>query len=206
MIPDAYAVALRSSDYVGWVAYVDGHAIFEAVPNGVRLATPMAGGLTLPHRPSDRHTKDWKDVPRHRLDRLEVYWLRDAFPPDEQPIVQIDRPPDRRIRFIQFKQGGVLVPGGAATHRRRHELEEELSRAAGQRRTGILSWTVGYFDREKQKSELWKLVPANPNHAAQVFHAGPVRHPCWPRPGDGEPFNERRHGFGLARELIGKGG
>lgn len=192
---DVYAYSLANSDYIGWVAYVDGSPIHEHVPfaqglrkGGVGLAqlTPDAKGL--PARPENRNTMEWRDLPHERVHRVELYWARENVPPSHQPVIRLDRPQGADVRFIQFKRAALLTSAGFAAKRDAADLKDLRS---GQERIPLISWTIGVWDKRASEAVLLEVFPDRTEGYVEVH--GPVPHPCWPRP----------VGFGLAPHTVG---
>ncbi len=187
MIPETYRLELAPSDYIGWVAYVDGVPIYEHVPNlqastkgGGEMAQPVAGALLMPYRKIERNCMDWKQVPYDRVQRLEIYFGREWISPRNQPPIRLDRG-NPALRFIQFKRGAIIVQAGAGAG----------FDGGGQMRSGVLSYIGGYWDPLHGRSELWE-VGRTPTPNGQMLHQMTEGHPCWPRP----------DGFGLGPHTV----
>ena len=190
MIADTYAAQLRESRYIGWVVYVDGVPIYENVPSfqasttgGAGFAQPISAGLVLPNRQMSRNCLQWDMLPHDKIQRLELWFGWDHTAPQNQPVVRLDRMgPD--LRFIQMKRGAVVVNSGFA-----HNLPQD-----GQMRTGVQSYTVGYWDPIPNITELIevKRLRDQITGASAITRRAVRGHPCWPMP----------HGFGLAPETV----
>jgi hypothetical protein len=193
MTEESYATSLAYSDYEGWVAYTAEGPIFERVPfsqasakGGYGLAQPIPGAVLPTTREADRNTVEWRDLPHDKILRVELYWARHRVEPSRQPVVRLDRPVGMNVRFFQFKTGGVLIQGGQSSGVPvSHNVFKDLSR--GQERTGIIAWTVGYWDKDNGEAKLVEVTKT------EIIQRGPVCHPCWPTP----------YGFGLSPQAVG---
>jgi hypothetical protein len=169
--------ALRASSYEGWVAWVNGQPIFEAVPLNPRLAQLAPGAATQMTRQPGRNVMDWDDVPNERIDLLEVYFDRGFR--KEQPALMIAKNPGADLCFFQMKTTGMVVNVGVLAH----------AQHRGQERTGVHGYRIGYFDRKQNFSMMWEVQRG----VWQPKEYPIVGHPCWPRP----------HGYGLNPTIMG---
>lgn len=169
---EQWAMSIRDSDYIGWVAYVDGQPIFEAVRRPVGAYQLAATAPDAPiHRAEDRRTMQWRDLPHERVERVELYWARGQL---SQPAFRIDRAPDcHTMRFLQMKRGGISVPTQAGERPTRH---------------GLVAYVIGYWDPARPLAELWEIGDR------EVRKLGAVKDPWAPKP---EGFGLNRRAFGL---------
>lgn len=194
---------IAESDYEGWVGWVDGAPVLNPSTNGLVAwdgCTPIFE--EVPHQPTlfplahgledrarnvnfgDRKTLDWKQLPHERVMILELYAFRNTY--GNQPLVTLYRNVNRDVRWIQFKRGSIVVPGGLVTKER-----NEDKFGTSQRRTGINSWCVGYWDRTVGQCEMIEFFAAG-GEPQRWSHDG-ANHPCWPKP----------MGFGLSPVVLG---
>jgi hypothetical protein len=190
---EAHADLLKQSDYIGWVVYVDGTPIHEHVPyfqsadsaGGSMYAQGLNSELLLPNRELGRNCLDWKMLPHHKIQRLELYFGREWSPPHRQPVIRLDRAgPD--LRFIQYKKGSILINAGVS--------KEPHSLGEGQMRTGCTHYVIGYWDPIPNITEIITVGrAADPLKGTIPITREAVRgHPCWPRP----------QGFGLGPQIV----
>lgn len=188
--------SLAASDYEGWVAWVGGHpvvgpdgilrawdgcsALLEAVPHNAGLAQLVRGTERVHH--AERGVIDWAELPHARVRCLELYAFRASRPGETQPLISVQAQPGRDLRWIQYKRTGIVVSAGGGV-------------ADGQRRTGIESWTVGYWDRTVGQMQMWRIPRRGPwpSEKYPLLELDGANHPCWPRP----------LGFGLAPHVLG---
>ena len=170
------AHSIVESDYEGWVAWVDGHPIFEAVPWNARLLPLVAGARELPTRFGGRQTMEWKRVPAEQLTRFELYFARAVYP--NQPVIRFDREPGGDVRFIQMKMTGALVTTPA--------------------RLGLIGYRVGYWQRGRRHPKgglgfcaMWEVY-----RDGRIIELEPVRDPFAPKP----------EGHGYAPAVLGLSG
>lgn len=175
---EGVSATIRDSGYQGWVVYVDGSPIFEAVPHQPRLLQPARGSIVLPPRRPDRNTMEWKNLPHDRVHRLELYFARHRL--TSQPAIRIDRQPGNPdMRFLQSKLGGVAIGAGAGNSRDRLDV--------GQQRLGVVGYRVGFWNPAANECRLFELTRDT------TRDLGSVLHPCWPAP----------LGFGIAPWVVG---
>lgn len=190
MLEDRHAglsASIAESGYIGWVVYVDGSPIFQAVPVNVALKQLHADAYYPERRPADRNTVDWKDLPHARIDRLELYGFHDDY--TDQPLFRMDREPGADVRYCCMAMAGIAVGTDP------YLLE-------GQVRTGIAGWKLGWFNVARLEYDLWEVTRQGRNRLSPAGgylpHEGPplAGHPCWQRP----------YGFGLAPFVFGLSG
>ena len=150
---------IAASDYEGWVAWIDGSPIFEAVPWNPKLLQLAPGMTEQAVRFDDRQTMDWKNVPGEKVERFELYFCRQHW--QGQPVLQMDRQPGHHaVRFVQLKLGGIAV--GA-------NLEQS--------RLGLIGYRVGYWDPIRNVCEMYEYL-----RNGQMTKLPIVGDPCAPRP------------------------
>lgn len=190
---ERYTAALRESSYEGWVAYVNGEPIFERVSvHPLDIPENVIGGTRPPVR-DGRQFAEWDELQTEafrrrvgQVHRVEVYFGRQVARMS-QPAIWYACNPGDRVRFIQFKRRARLANAGG--------LDSPHAR------TGVLSYSLGYWDRATNECRLFEC---DPQHPAVVFcplcRLGahecaclPIRNPCWPRP----------QGFGLSPHVLG---
>lgn len=192
--------SLAESDYEGWVAWLDGRPVyadgaggpfigydacvplFEEVPSAAPYRSTVAGVQDRKARPGGRQTMVWDELPHARVMCLELYAFRDVYNwggphGNGQPMIQLTRTPGHEVRWIQYKAGGLTLPAQGAE--------------PGVRRTGIFSWTVGFWDVTAQEVATWELKKTGGEPVKTLLPTG--CHPCWPKP----------LGFGLAPHVLG---
>jgi len=168
--------SLAESDYEGWVAWVDSVPIFEFTRR-VYGQFQVAPGLRQPsYNQPGRTCMEWKDLPKDRVQRVELFFCRERRPNGQhykQPVAIMPRPLGRAdIRFLQMKMGAVVVG---------------MSGSRGQERTGVNGYRLGYWDPKAGTCQLheWTRV--------KHTYLGERGHPCWPKP----------LGFGLNPGTVG---
>lgn len=164
-------MSIIASGYEGWVAWIDGSPIFEAVPVQSMLA-PVASGLHVTAtRPMNRAVREWKDLPNGQIDQLELYFARDKFP--GQPVFRVWREPGSDVRMIQMKLGGVVFMG------------------TSQQRLGVIGYRVGFWNRHQMLCQVWEF-----RRDGSRIELPPVRDPTLPRP---EGYGYAPHVVGMTR-------
>lgn len=160
---------------------MDGAPIFERVDHNAALVQVAPGGIDLPVRQEARNVKEWKDLPHDKVERVELYFLREHGYAD-RACIRIDRQPGAdAMRFIQFKRDGITVEAGVTPR-------DMFSPAAGQRRTGTFAYVIGFWDPRNKECQLHEF-----NVRDGYVNHGSVMHPCWPKP----------IGFGLNPSVLG---
>ena len=201
---EGYAVEFRQSDYEGWIAYIDGVPIFEhvdfkqAASGGAGLAQPAPGSLVLPYRGLNRSTRPWKEIRGQPIDRVELYFAREALGNAGQPILRFDRPPgDCGARFIVLSIGGLVLSARAEVKAKKVTALERAG-ARGQERLGRVGYRMGYWIAAQHECTLYEVL-----RNGRISQMGPVRHPCWPKPRGVEIYDPARHGFALSPAVVG---
>lgn len=181
---EANSARIRESDFEGWVVHLnDGSVIFEEQPDEAKTdLAPLVVGESQSRFAGveSRNTMDWKYVPHDQLAHVELYWHRDIWKQDQQPVVRISRPPDEHeIRFIQYKARGLQFQG----------VPENA------RRTPIMWYRLGFWDKVADVTRLVEvgLKEAGPNKITGVITPMDGAHPCWPKP----------LGFGMNPVILG---
>lgn len=175
--------SIAALGYVGWVAWLDDGGqewapIFEAKIHNPKLAQ-VAGELVKPGedvvRRRDQITMDWMDIARRpdlmaKIQLVAVFAFHGLWTEQPLMVVQKDSP---GAWFLQYKSRGLQIGVNAD---------------AGQQRTGISFWRLGYWEKEWEHPHT-TLIEQTPD--SREILSG--LHPCWPKP----------HGFGLNPELCG---
>lgn len=181
--------AVAGTDYEGWLAWVEGQPIFEAVP---LHAQPVVSGGADVYRAESRRVMDWTKLPHMKIERLALFFLRPLYRAEQQPIWSVWRELESDVRLIQFKRRSLVLPANS-------------DQSPG--RTRVMRYTMGTWcpsATPHPECRLWD-IQANPPKGAAIMQEreGPRRHPCWPLPGRGEAFDPLRHGFGLGPQVVG---
>lgn len=198
-VTDHWTNAIRASDYMGWVAYVEGCPIFEAEPPYIGPLNTR-GGLIVQPRPYDRTTMDWDRLPHEKVTRVELWYGRE-FEWISQPLVHLICNPGDDVRFICYKQRALVQHTAATMKRDPDDPDRLVMHTSSVERTGVTAYRIGFWDRPKSVCRMFEAC-ANREEILTCLLCGeavrhcnclPVSHPCWPRP----------WGFGIAPGVVG---
>lgn len=160
-LADAHAEHIAASDYEGWVAYVEGSPLYQAVDRP-KKAPPIIESMDQGiYRPEGPRTLSWKELPHAKVHRVEI-WMREE---SQGPLrFRLDRSPDNpHMRFILMNVGAVVADQAGGT---------------GQRRLPPLRrYRVGYWDPRRPLAQLWIV-----QRGAQIEKYGACTDPFAPRP------------------------